>query len=301
MSGSLSWEARFGTGETGEEAFQAWHYARFIEALVVAGKAQYDLPMYVNGAQRRPARHPGEYPSAGPLPHLMAIWKAGAPSLDFLAPDIYFPNFARLIELYAVPGNPLFVPEANGAGDAHAGANAVRTIGRHNAIGFSPFSIDTIDAAGAKEMTGLYGAFADLAPLILAAQAEGRIAGLAPPVTFEGNADLTPQTATFGGFRFTATFTDPYKGDATTGATHGAILLWLGGEDFVAAGNGTVITVEPVDGKGRLGFDTVDQARYVAGKWQLGRRLNGDQTHQGRHVGLPAGEWGIQKFRLYRY
>ena len=39
-----------------------------------------------------PGAEPGGYPSAGPLPHLFEVWKAGAPSIDLLAPDIYFPN-----------------------------------------------------------------------------------------------------------------------------------------------------------------------------------------------------------------
>jgi hypothetical protein len=29
--------------------------------------------------------------------------------------------------------------------------------------------------------------------------------------------------------------------------------------------------------------------------------LNGDQTHQGRHVRLAPGEFQIQRVRLYRY
>lgn len=31
------------------------------------------------------------------------------------------------------------------------------------------------------------------------------------------------------------------------------------------------------------------------------RWLNGDQTHQGRHIRLPAGRVGVQRFELYRY
>jgi len=29
--------------------------------------------------------------------------------------------------------------------------------------------------------------------------------------------------------------------------------------------------------------------------------LNGDQTHQGRHIRLPPGQFQIQKVRFYRY
>jgi len=37
------------------------------------------------------------------------------------------------------------------------------------------------------------------------------------------------------------------------------------------------------------------------GQWVPGRLLNGDQTHQGRHIRLPAGDFQIQRVRLYRY
>ena len=104
--------------------FTAWHYARFTEALVKAGKARYDIPMFVNAALNRTGRKPGEYPSGGPLPHLLDVWKAGAPSLDFLAPDIYFPNFAQLAARYRRADNMLFIPEANNATNRQGPANA---------------------------------------------------------------------------------------------------------------------------------------------------------------------------------
>src|SRR5262245_14080516 len=43
---SGTWASVFGADEWGQEVFTAWHYARFTEALVKAGKAKYDLPMY---------------------------------------------------------------------------------------------------------------------------------------------------------------------------------------------------------------------------------------------------------------
>ena len=73
------------------------------------------MPMFVNAALNRTGRKPGEYPSGGPLPHLLDVWKAGAPSLDFLAPDIYFPNFSQLAARYDRADNMLFIPEANNA------------------------------------------------------------------------------------------------------------------------------------------------------------------------------------------
>jgi hypothetical protein len=39
----------------------------------------------------------------------------------------------------------------------------------------------------------------------------------------------------------------------------------------------------------------------VNGRWVTGRRLNGDASHQGRHLRLPNGYFGIQRIKLYRY
>jgi hypothetical protein len=35
--------------------------------------------------------------------------------------------------------------------------------------------------------------------------------------------------------------------------------------------------------------------------WQPGRRMNGDQSHQGRHLRLPPDGYGVRRVRLYRY
>ena len=68
-----TWENTFGKGLATDEIFQAWHYAKFANEVAAAGKAVYDLPMFVNAALPRPGKLPGQYPSAGPLPHLMDV------------------------------------------------------------------------------------------------------------------------------------------------------------------------------------------------------------------------------------
>src|SRR5882672_5433395 len=161
-----TWVQVFGDGDAGAETFTAWNYARFVETLVKAGKARYPLPMYVNAALNRPDKKPGEYPSGGPLPHLIDVWKAGAPSLDFLAPDIYFPNFAQLAARYERPDNTLFIPEANNATNAQGPANAFYAFGELDSLGFSPFSIESLgDAPNA--LSRAYEVLAQLTPLIL--------------------------------------------------------------------------------------------------------------------------------------
>ena len=293
---------QFATAGIEEELFTANSYARYVEAIAAAGKREYPLPMFVNGAQGRPGKKPGDYPSGGPLAHLWEPWKRGAPSIDFLAPDVYFPNFAEIVAGYARPGNPLFVPEANNAGDPRAAANAMLVIGKHRGIGFSPFSIDGLEGPGAERLGGLYAMLGDMAPAILSAQAEGRIMGFAAPVGFDDVVDEDAQKADLGGARFTVTFIDPWTPrDKQQPSEHGGLIIWLGGEDYLVAGSGITITVAPVDYQGRFGLDQVDEGRFVKGAWVPGRRLNGDQTHQGRHVRLPPDAFGIQKVRLYRY
>jgi beta-galactosidase GanA len=286
-----------------DERAMATAYARFVEAVAAAGKREYPLPLFVNGAQGRPGVSPGDYPSGGPLAHLAREWRRGAPSIDFIAPDIYFPNFAGIVDGYVEAGaEPLFIPEANRPSDARVVANALRSIGRHAAIGFSPFAIEGAGESEAARIGGLYAMLDSIAPLVLAAQAEGRIAGFGNPVSFEDEADLSPMEAALGGSRFSVTTVDPWTArDAQNPSSHGALLIWLGGEDYLFAGQGATLTVEPEDGMGNVGFDTVDEGRYQGGEWRPGRRLNGDQTHQGRHVRLPPGEFGVQRFRLYRY
>ncbi|WP_294332361.1 DUF5597 domain-containing protein [uncultured Sphingomonas sp.] len=295
-------DAAFARFRGSEEAFTAEAYARYTEAVAAAGKRAYPLPMYVNGAQGRPGRKPGEYPAGGPLVHLLAAWKRAAPSLDFLAPDIYFPNFGEIARSYALPGNPLFVPEANNAGDPRAAANALLVFGGLNGIGFSPFSIDTIDAPGAARLTALYALLGGMAPVILDAQANARIAGFAPPVTPDGAVDEQPQTVALGGYRFTVRFVDPWTSrTAQTPAEHGGMLLWQGGDDYLVAGTGITVTAAPVSGDGKAGLESVEEGRFEAGRFVPLRRLNGDQTHQGRHVRLPPDAIGVQRVRLYRY
>ena len=75
-----SWEEVFGKGLFTDEIFQAWQYAVYTNAVALAGKKEYDIPMYVNAALNYKKVSPGEYPSGGPLPHLMDIWQAGAPA-----------------------------------------------------------------------------------------------------------------------------------------------------------------------------------------------------------------------------
>jgi len=300
---SGNWAQVFGDDEWGQEVFTAWHYASFVEALVKAGKAKYDLPMFVNAALNRSGRKPGEYPGGGPVPHLIDVWKAGAPSLDFLAPDIYFPNFSQLAARYRRGDNVLFIPEANNATNPQGPANAFFSFGQLDSLGFSPFSIESLgDAPNALSQS--YAVLEQLQPLILESRGKKRMAGFRALLNESGTVDESPAKATLAGIEFTVSFVDPWMPkDQQTIADHGGLLIHAEGEEFWFAGQGITITFKGADsGPPLVGIDFAEEGVFDAqGKWLAGRRLNGDQTHQGRHIRLPPGKPQIQRVRFYRF
>ncbi|MFK7980019.1 MAG: beta-galactosidase, partial [Saprospiraceae bacterium] len=66
-----TWESVFGKGLHTEEIFMAYYFAKYVNEISKAGKAIYALPTFVNAALNRPGTKPGDYPSAGPLPHIL--------------------------------------------------------------------------------------------------------------------------------------------------------------------------------------------------------------------------------------
>ncbi len=141
-TGGGNWSHVFGADA--DEYFHAWSVAHFIGQVAAAGKAEYALPLYANAALRDPLKPgpPGSYESGGPTDNVIAIWKAAAPALDLVAPDIYMSDSARylkVLELYRRPDNPLFVPET---GSAPAYARYFFSVLGNQGIGFSPFGID---------------------------------------------------------------------------------------------------------------------------------------------------------------
>jgi hypothetical protein len=333
---SGTWEEVFGTGVHTEELFMAWHFARYHERVTAAGKREYPLPMFANAALIRPGYLPGRYVSAGPLPHLIDVWRAASPSTDFIAPDIYFPNVAEWAEQYTRSGNPLFIPEARLT--TQAAVDAFYVFGKHDAIGYSPFAIEGASAEqGAGAALGRsFALLGQLSPLIAQHQGKGTMAGVMPPVAFDGTVDEAPQKISLSGAEYTlnVSFASP-PGPPTAaapgtpaqntgpvsfspgmpGATlpssqqvrppsapRGGLIIMLAPNEFLIAGTGMVVTFTP-NGSGApiAGILSADQVRFDKGQWVRGLRMNGDQTHQGRHIALGTGEFTVQRVKLYRY
>lgn len=292
-----TWEQVFGKSPATEELFQAWHYAQYTNTVAREGKAMYPLPMFVNAALNHRDVAPGQYPSGGPLPHLMDIWQAGAPAIDILSPDFYNPRFRYYNDLYIRRNNPLFIPEIRF--EPSDGAKALYAVGHYQAIGFSPFSIESTDKPAAETLTGSYDLLRQLMPVILAHQGTGEMDGVLFDTTDLRNVIVS------GKYVFSVAH------DGTLGWSGvpkekwpeaGGIIIRSNEDEYIIAGTGIVITVAPADKTLPLaGILEAEEGIYREGKWIPGRRLNGDQTHQGRHIRIPMGTWGIQRIKLYRY
>ena len=312
---SGTWAEVFGGAPAGEEIFMAWHFAAYTQEIAAAGKAELPLPMFANAALIRPGYQPGQYPSAGPLPHLIDVWRAAAPALDFLAPDIYFQNFSYWAQLYTRSGNPLFVPEAMRSPEA--AVNALYAFGQLDAIGFCPFAIESNNEPAAGFLTASFDLVRQLTPLLAEKQGRGLTAGFLQ----ESLESKQPQQVRLGNWIFRAAFeraAPPQLADGLAvvvgtensalaaggragAAPAGGLVIALGDDEFLFAGIGLTITFAPAEGGDTAGILSVAEGRYVNGQWQHLRWLNGDQTHQGRHVRLEPGRFTLQRVKLYRY
>ncbi len=285
-----TWTQVFGTDA--DAFFYAWSIANFVNQVAEAGRAEYALPMYVNAALRDPI-HPGAagtYDNGGPTDDVLPIWKAAAPAIDVIAPDIYLPDYARytkVLELYGRPDNALFVPET-GSSAAYA-RYFFAALGR-GAIGFSPFGMDATayvnEPAGAtRNDEKTIAPFAVVDRLFEPMQRE------VAELNFEGklqavaeDPDNHSQTLSFGGWSATVSYGLVRSGktpEGNTPADGGAMVAQLGPDEFLVTGLHSRVDFTPADSSAQRQFLKVEEGTYTDGKWNAIRIWNGDQTDWG--------------------
>jgi hypothetical protein len=280
-----------------DEIFMAWHYARYVGKVAEAGKKEYNIPMYANAWLQQPNfPWPGVYPSGGPEPQVIDIWQAGAPAIDFLAPDLYLQYFAEVCARFNRNGNPLFIPETRGGPEG--AAKLLYAFGRHDAIGFSPMGIDRSTTPD-DDLISSYDLITQLAPLITEHQGKGTMSAvlLAPKDP--------PQKVQVGSHTVEAAYMPPRAVPGAPGpqqplSSAAAIFISTGPDEYYVAGSGVSVTFSPnTPGPEFDGLATVEEGTFVGGRWVPGRRLAGDDTNQGQNLSLRRR--GIQRVTLYRY
>ena len=291
---SGTWVEVFGESQATDELFMAWNYARYVDRVAAAGKAAYPIPLYANAWLNEKDAHPGDYPSGGPLAQVLDVWKAGAPHLDLLAPDLYAANYDERCRLFTRAGNVLFIPESN-RGEQGA-RNFYIAIGAYSAIGVSPFAIDADwDPRGEKPnvpVGNAYNLLSQVAPIILAHQAEGQVFG------FALNKEHPSVTHPLGEYDVEISLDEIFGHHAEQGA---GLIIATGPDEFIGVGAGFRVSFRPTTpGPANAGIGTVEEGVYRDGKWIPGRRLNGDETDQGHKWRLSSFEPSISRCVVYR-
>jgi len=276
-----------------EELFMACYYAMYVERIASAGKKEYPLPMYVNAWLKQPVTFwPGRYPSGGPLPQVLDIWRAAAPSIDFLAPDIYFEEFTWVCEEYTRSGNPLFIPETVG-GETGA-ARAFYTFGEYDASLFSPFGIDNPRYSENDPLDESYAVLQSMSSIILENQGMGTMRGI-----------LVDKTSSVQKFELGNYLIEARFAGSENIRIAGGLIINTGPDEFIAAGKGLDIFFTSKDNSMRTALNMVDEGVFKDSKWIPSRRLNGDEVHASTYSGsgirLPNDNPNIQKVSLYQY
>ncbi|MBV8552178.1 MAG: DUF5597 domain-containing protein [Acidobacteriaceae bacterium] len=287
---SGTWTDVFGNSPRADEVFMAWNYGRYVNHVAAAGKAEYPLPMYVNTWLAHQDATPGDYPSGGPQPRVIDAWKAVGSAIDIYSPDIYQSNFEDWCKWYNRAGNPLFIPEA--AGGAAGEQNVFYAVGQHDAIGFSPFAIDS--AKDPKNDLGKsYEALIQLAPEILQHQGKGETAGFLlerqkPSTSFVMNRYLV-----------TVSLDEIFGSGAEKGF---GLIIATGPNEFLGAGSGFRVQFTPRSpGLPHAGVGYVEEGKFENGRWLPGRRLNGDENDQGHYWRFAPQQISIEKAGVYRF
>jgi hypothetical protein len=251
-----------------------------IGKIAAAGKEAYPIPMFINAWPKAAGlmNTPGKYPSGGLVPHLLDVWRANAPAIDFITPNVYAykQGIYALAEQYHRSGNPLFIPEIKQGPEA---ANlAFWLSGQHNALCVAPFGIDD-SPAREDPFTKTFAAVAQVKELILHHQGKGTMAGVFVDST------VTSQSFPLNGFTVKANLVVP-RGFAGAASMEkkapfaGGILFATGPDEFIAVGRDYELTFTPNSPdpqKPRVDLDFMEEGSFVNAKWVPSRRLNGDE------------------------
>jgi beta-galactosidase GanA len=291
-------------GEFADQAFTSWHMARYVEEIAAAGKAVKDLPMYCNASLGDPfdAKAASTSATGGPQWNMIDVWKAAAPHLDFVAPDIYNRDhkaYLAYLDLYARPDNALMVPETGNAEDF---ARFFWLVLGKGGIGFAPFGMDatgysnyplgakSLDSATIEAFASKYRLFRPIA------RQWARIASTSPTWGAAKAPDAADQSQVIGRWRVTAQFelwefgerdwtwiqTDPHP--AKGRPVGGMAVAQLGPDEFLVAGSDVRVRFgldKPGAGENSTMLRVEEGSFAPDGTWRMTRVWNGDQTDYG--------------------
>ncbi len=321
-----TWEEVFGKGERyrgeewktnfgyyTEEIFMAWNIARYIGEIAKAGKSKYALPMFANAWIKQPrATNPGRYPSGGPLPHVIDIWRAAAPHIDFIASDIYaVEEFDWVLEEFSRSDNPVFIPETTP--DKAGAVRAIYAFGKYDALCYAPFGIDgyglfnSADPAE-KSLKKVYNCLQNIESYIHKYRGTDKMTAL---FLDEGSSDTKIDMGNYTIYMSRFSSEGLFK---QTGGRFGVegeedrspaslMIIQLANDEFIFAGGVGGIQIAVNKSKCNpnkyVGYASVEEIVLENGQLKM-HRLNGDETALGGAIIRP-GEVKAFKIKMYSY
>lgn len=295
-----SWEEVFGKGPHTDELFMAYHYAKYLNQVAAAGKKAYPLPLYTNVWQNYVGEdgdndfpivaggggHPGDYPSGGGTSTVLDIWQEFAPSLDFIAPDVYLNDYSSSCRKYRHRNQPLLIPEQRR--DEYGARRIWTAYGSYQAIGVSPFGIDTLEPA-TNPFTKHYGLLKSVSQIVLEAQTrpDSSVGFYFDELAADGSDPSKPVVQRWAGYELTIercfVFGKPGPG--------AGMVIHLGGPRFLLIGWGFQVrarSLSPTSSfTGFLRFEEKMVVDQETGELRTLRRLNGDETRSGIFAMMP--------------
>lgn len=288
---SGDWKTAFGSDA--EEFFMAYHFANAVEKITSAGRTEYPIPCYANAWLKQYPWYAGSYPSGGPVREVHNIWKKTAPSLFTLAPDIYVPYVADVLDEYGYEGNPLFVPEVRK--DAVTASYCLYAFAKHNAICYSPFGVEdlglppeAIDRPPMEVMIALnidpsafeiegsrdylkrtYGLIEQMKPIYLKYRGTKHLKSYVKKSETDYGALLS-----FDEFDLSVA----YAPRGTAKPLAAGMVYELAPDKFLVVGMMSTLTFRVKPGINRkVGYLKLEEGEIVNGEWKPGRILNGDE------------------------
>ncbi|KAH8697786.1 beta-galactosidase [Talaromyces proteolyticus] len=298
-----AWEQVFGKGPHTDELFMAYHYSLYLNRVAEAGKKEYPIPLYTNvwqnyvgddGDNAFPViagggGKPGDYPSGGGTSNVLDIWQQFAPSLDLIAPDVYLNEYRSSCLKYRHRNQPLFIPEQRR--DEYGARRIWAAYGSYQAIGVSPFGIDTLEPE-TSAFTKHYALLDSVSQIILEAQRTSHVSSVG--FFFD---DL-PENGPDNFKPFVINHWSHYEitiepcfvfGRRSPGC---GIVIHRGGGKFLLIGWGFQVRARSLSPKstftGILRFEEKFVVNKETGELGTARILNGDETRSGKFAMMPS-------------
>jgi hypothetical protein len=294
MEISGTWQEIFGTGTETDEIFMAWHYAQYIDKIAERGKAQYNIPMFVNARYQQPSsEETNRNLSGGPLPQVFDIWMAGAGNIDFYAPEISLPDFEFYCKSFQHGKNPLFI--CNDATKAQSAAMAMCAVADYDAMGFWTDGIEELAGADSEIkiedelLSKCNNTLSQLAPIILEHQDTRTMAGLLQDFDSLSNTLEDSEQVELGDWIFNIQFAP------TDRQTHpGGIIIMPGQDEYIITGTGLEISFSPaVSETENVSFISIDEGKFKNGRWIRELQLVADEISQKK-------SFKVSHFKIYK-